>query len=285
MRQYKMNELFPSYEKGMLLGDSQSLLLHYVMKPITDTDGQEVEQSLYDFTQEYLQGFGDPATVYNYTILDDNFVTRYGDMLTVREYASKDAAIADIQDRSAACLMSHVNDLTRLYYALSLSYNPLYNKDATETDTQTGSITDTHSGTDDTEIKGKTQDSVASTDTGSRSGTSLSSVTVTEDVSKVPINNNNFYDKDRTETETPVMATDSTATNNVDYHNTTGYGHIITKGFNKTDSHRSYGNLGVTKSTDLLESEYMLRTKHAFWDYVYHLCMDPQIMRGVVLCE
>lgn len=288
-RQYKVSEIISEI---LNTGDC-NLLCDYsnydsafwtnVYPTILDDAGDEVTTNFMHDLFNYTAWVGTSTTFGR--MLDRAFGVKYGDLVTIHEYDNVTDAMAGLQELSTATILSKLPDLARLYYALSLQYNPLYNKDATETITQEGTIADAHTGDDDREIKGKTQDLTTNASTGARDGQGLDNAIVTEDASKVPYNNVNHYDTDRVETETPVMGSDSTSINNVDYHDTVQYNSDLTKTFDKTDTHRSYGNLGVTKSTDLLESEYQLRMQRGFWDYVYHLCLDKQLMRGVVLCE
>lgn len=290
-RQYRVSELLDYIKEGGLnriqyncLIGSDALLAAVInwVPTIKDTDGHPVDSALYSFVPHILDAYD--FYTYGY-FLDTRYVNEKGSMLTIRSYESIEDALEGVQEIACACMLGKIDDLTRLYYSLQLSYNPLYNKDATETITQIGTIADAHTGDDDRSIKGKTQDLTTNASTGARDGQGLDSAVVTEDASKVPYNNVNHYDTDRVKTETPVMGSDSNATNNVDYHDKTEYNSDLTKTFDKTDTHRSYGNLGVTKSTDLLEAEYQLRMQRGFWDYVYRLCLDKQFMRGVVLCE
>lgn len=288
-RQYKVTELLDYISAGgtdriqnnSLIGNDYLLtVVNNFIRPITDTNGETVDPSLYNFVSAILDTYNE------YTFghfLDVRYVNDNASKWTVKKYESVVDALEGVQEIACAHMLAKVDDLTRMYYALSLPYNPLYNKDATETHTETGTIKDTHDGEDSTRTLGTTQDATTHSDSGKRNGAILEAATTTEETQNAPYNDNDYYNTGKVKTETPVMGTDSSATNQVDYTNSTQYGHTIEKLYNKTDTDRSFGNLGVTKSTELLQSEYDTRAKLSFWNYLYKLCLDNQLVMGVEL--
>lgn len=288
-RRYKITELLDYMKQGgvermkknCLIGSDYLLaVVNNFIRPITDTDGVAVSTDLYNFIPRILDDFNDYTFGY---FLDTRYISDNVSKWTIRKYDSVEDALDGVQEIACAHMLAKVDDLTRMYYALSLPYNPLYNKDATETHTETGTIKDTHDGEDSTRTLGTTQDAKTHSDSGKRNGAVLETATVTEETQNAPYNDNDYYNTGKVKTETPVMGTDTSATNEVDYANSTQYGHTIEKLYNKTDTDRSFGNLGVTKSTELLQSEYETRAKMSFWKYLYKLCLDNQFMWGVEL--
>lgn len=288
-RPYRITELLDYMKQGglttiqsnCLIGNDELLtVVSNYIRPITDTDGAQVDESLYNFVPRILDSYN------NYTFgyfLDDRYANDNASKWTIRKYDSVEDALDSVQEIACAHMLGKIDDLTRIYYALSLPYNPLYNKDATETHTETGTIKDTHDGEDSTRTLGTTQDATTHSDSGKRNGAILETATVTEETQNAPYNDNDYYNTGKVKTETPVMGTDTSVTNEVDYSNSTQYGHTIEKLYNKTDTDRSFGNLGVTKSTELLQTEYDTRAKISFWNYLYRLCLDCQFVMGVEL--
>ena len=284
-RPYKLKELIAetSIDESVLSTSNYISVIRTIMKPITDTDGQTVDSELYDF-MEYFSESHDFGTIGH--ILDKSYETKYGDLVTVIEYGDVTEALTDIQERSSAVLLSKVDDLARLYYALNLSYNPLYNKDATETHTQTGSYEDANSGQDSTRTAGTVQDSTSKATTGKRDGEALLEYKTTEKESVSPDSDNQYYESRKNEIENDVSGTDSETKNEVDYTATTTNGKKVKRTYTDfTMTDRSFGNLGVTKSTDLLQAEYDTRMRYGFWNYVYDICLKDQFMWGVCLNE
>ena len=284
-RPYKLRELIEetSIDESILSTSDYLNIIQSAMKPITDTDGQEVDIELYDFISYFSDSHNWGI---NGHMLDKTYETKFGELFTIREYESVSEALFDIQERSSAVLLSKVDDLTRLYYALNLSYNPLYNKDATETHTQKGSYEDANSGKDSTRTAGTVQDSTDKVTTGKRDGEALLEYKTTEKESVAPDSNNQYYESRKNEIENDVSGTDSETKNEVDYTATTTNGKKVKRTYTDfTLTDRSFGNLGVTKSTDLLQAEYVTRMKYSFWSYVYDLCLKDQFMRGVCLNE
>lgn len=288
-RPYKITEILDYIKQGglatiqnnCLIGNEDLLtVLSNYIRPITDTDGTEVEESLYNFVPRILDSYNDYTFAY---FLDVRYANDNASKWTIKKYESVGEALEGVQEMACAHMFGKIDELSRMYYALSLPYNPLYNKDATETHTETGTIKDTHDGEDNTRTLGTTQDATTHSDSGKRNGAILETATVTEETQNAPYNDNDYYNTDKVKTETPVMGTDTHATNEVDYANSTQYGHTIEKLYNKTDTDRSFGNLGVTKSTELLQSEYDTRAKLSFWNYLYKLCLDTQLVMEVEL--
>lgn len=130
----------------------------------------------------------------------------------------------------------------RYYAAMAAQYNPIQNYDRTEltTDTHSGSVT--HSGTDSVTGSGNDSDVATGTDTDTTSRTGYDS--------------NTYQAAEKLE-----MGKNTTITHNKNSTDTTRYGHIITDTTGITRSSHISGNIGVTTSQQMLESELELIPK------------------------
>ena len=153
----------------------------------------------------------------------------------------------------------------RLNETFNAEYNPLYNVDAYETITEDRDLHGTR------DINGNTKGK----STTSNSGTTTENATTSEDGTTTQqvsgYNSEAFKNADKTIVvdETSVNGTTttnaSTETNddvsNVVDENTSDTGTITT-------TNRRYGNIGVTKSTDLVLSELEVRPKLNIYSYI-----------------
>lgn len=130
----------------------------------------------------------------------------------------------------------------RYYAAMAAQYNPIQNYDRTEltTDTHSGNVT--HSGTDSVQGSGNDSDVATGTDTDTTSRTGYDS--------------NTYQAAEKLE-----MGKNTTITHNHGIKDTTTYGHIITDTTGITRSSHISGNIGVTTSQQMLESELELIPK------------------------
>ena len=121
----------------------------------------------------------------------------------------------------------------RLAESFELEYNPLYNVDATEYTKETRDL--------------------KATEVGSNTGSTTANDTSTHKVA-------GFNDSSLTnaEQDTSDGSSSSTANSNI---NKTDKGDIITE-------HRRYGNIGVTKSTELMKSELDIRPQLNIYNFI-----------------
>lgn len=189
------------------------------------------------------------------------------------------------QDDVKAVLAVYMDSWARLYYALSLEYNPLYNVDGTtqitysaqsdsdvygarsesdiiaardrsdimgarsETDTIGQKETTNGARTDTTTDYSVSFDAGTEKETG-KSSDSVGSQTITEGAQSNGHTATTYTDRHTEESHTDTH----TANTYTDMHN---------KGTH-TETTLRQGNIGVTKSTELLESEYEFRKRNFF---------------------
>lgn len=225
-----------------------------------------IEGNTSNFITDYLN---------NHAMLDKGLVFQYGERL----FDYYDEITPDSFDNwveiSKSIVYKHLNEWARLYYALSLDYNPLYNVDGTEettygatkTTNKYGATSQTNAYADnETEINSAQKNT--SVTTGSRTNSSTDSSKTYPD---------NVLSETNSTSTTLGGATDSTT--QAGYKDTT-----INKAHNDTisttqhtdefdtishtDTLRRFGNIGVTKSQELINAEYQLRQK-SFWDMIF----------------
>lgn len=190
----------------------------------------------------------------NAEYLDKMFYARYASMKPILPDENIDAFFINWKSSIQAVLYFYLEAWARLYYALHLDYNPIYNVDG-ETSTRTQGKTEGLSGTDattynrDQHVKTETRGARGATDTNYE----VPFDTTTEkEVGKTVSSDDQYTD---TFTEQANIDTDSTAygkQNNVDY----------------TVTEVRKGNIGVTMTQQMLNSEFDLR-KRSFWDNVF----------------
>lgn len=166
----------------------------------------------------------------------------------------------DFKNLSTAYITGHLDDLHRLYYALNLKYNPIFNLDVKSTITKKGKDVD-ESGTTSTNKTG---------DLYNESGTDTN-------IFGEQIQNNKNVTNDSLE----LVDTDSTVLNS--HTDTTNYGKKTTTNLTDTTTHGRVnsidltdteirqGNQGVTMSQQMLEAEYRIRQKNFFDDLFYKI--------------
>lgn len=174
-----------------------------------------------------------------------------------------------------AIVSKHLKDWAHLYYGLSLDYNPLYNVDGTEV-TSYGATTNTnqYGATENTNQYGQTINTY-------KSGSKSTSTTTGERINSetafgMAYPDNARHEKAHTE-QNLGSGTDSsttqpyTDTNTIGQHTDTSssIAHTDTSsGAAHEDTVRRFGNIGITKSSDLILAEYELRKKN-FFDEIF----------------
>lgn len=225
--------------------------------------------------------------------LDTDYLTKYGDKWILGDFEDKEDALAFVQTSAQYAILSKAADLQRLFYALTIEYNPLYNKDVKDVKTVagvtnqkavSGTLEETgHTGTVADATTGEVENSSASTISGKEGANdSIDSFKVTTTNKRVPYNGSDEVETDKSEVVSDVSKTEEGKTNNVNYTTTRTYLNTDTKTANYTDTNSanytetltSQGNQGVTMSEQMVNAEYDLRIKRSFWSYVYALALD-----------
>lgn len=169
---------------------------------------------------------------------------------------------------------------SKLYETTILEYNPLYNVDAFEFEErkldQTGTNEHTKTGTDSSVRSGNETDAKAGKEANTRTGSEKLDIsgTDTEITSRTTYDSATFYDVEKKE-KTPTQREDETTYNNVkdetsftdrvdthtfnDVTDDTTYNTSDLDNRNLHDKEsiekRRYGNIGVTKSTELIRDQ------------------------------
>lgn len=219
----------------------------------------------------------------------------------------------EIQSRTSAILFKNREMYKRMFDAMTLSFNPLWNVDGTETTTRTlerdGTVTNAKTGKDTLKKTGTDTDTQSGTDTTTYSGretttrdgditkttsggyTDTKAVTTTDsntwlDSEKNTRNYNNSGEIENTQyanlTDSKVFANrqDSLQYGKVDtmLHNTQdeqSYASTNTETLDTVDTeritHERHGNIGVTKSTELIQSYW---DTARYMDFVNRVCLD-----------
>lgn len=179
-------------------------------------------------------------------------------------------------------IKSKYRQLEMLWQSYVADYNPLWNVDGVEgfisKDTHTGTDTNAHSGHDKTEY----EDNGSTTRSGNEVMAGSGNDTTTD--GNTTFNSSTFFDTDKSKTD--YGKTDTHTYNNVadtkdlDGYSDTTYNSTNTNTKNLQDDHIDLrirqGNIGVTKSTDLLESSTDLweNEKMDFYKYVVRMCVN-----------
>lgn len=196
--------------------------------------------------------------------LDRYFAKTYGNM--VWEGFEEDSLEEWNKDVAASFYMNLVS-WARMYYALSLSYNPLYNVDGTTEHIYSDhEIEDEFGERHTTFEKGSQENTLGNTETNSTQyETAYDSLTEKETGKS-------------TTTEEEVTNTDGERTDE-----TTDDSYTNTRTDKRhTETEIRQGNIGVTKSTELLESEFAFR-KMSFFKEVFKTLARDLGLRYTVL--
>lgn len=205
----------------------------------------------------------------NKTYLDRYFVHEYGKRLVDLESDTNADIIAEWKAEVASIETVYLENWARLWYALQEPYNPLYNVDGLTTYTYGEHVSDTEHGLQEHEYGQRTHTE------GAKSAT-LGSHTDTSTAYSVS------YD-DTTEKETGKQSDTIGAQTNTEeqYTNTEGAHTDKDKAFTDTDTSYEHtdtelrqGNIGVTKSTELLRDEIKLRGEFAFFKTVFQTMVE-----------
>ena len=194
--------------------------------------------------------------------LDRMFWLRYSSMKTIlpEDDITLDEFFLNWKDSVKSVFYFYLEGWARLYYALDIAYNPIWNYDGENTRTTKGKV-EGLSGSDtitDT-IAQKQKDLVYAQDTT----TSTSSEVPFDSIVEKEVGKNVDIRGSRTDSITDHNYVDTHATafgkkNEVDY----------------TETEIKHGNQGTTTTQQMLREEFELR-KQAFWDNVFRaICKE-----------
>ena len=199
-----------------------------------------------------------------------------------------------LSEVSEAITDVHLDSWARLYYALSLSYNPLYNVDGTTTrETTQRQRTDLFGAQSGTSVFGATSNTdnwgaVSKTDQYGNKSATLGAHTDTQTNSSVSFDSGTEKETGQTQnsygsqTNTEASYTDShselakmdthTGAARNDSHSENSYTDTHTdSAFTETETRQ--GNIGVTMSQQLLEAEWKFRQK-SFFETIINQMLD-----------
>lgn len=207
--------------------------------------------------------------------LDKGLVFQYGKRLFDYYDEITSDSFDNWKEISSSIVLKHLRDWAFLYYTITRDYNPLYNVDGTE-ETTYGPTKNTnkYGPTSQTNAYGEnvstynSAEKNTSTTIASRTNSSTDSKKAYPDNALEVTNSVSDTIGGGTDTSKQDEYID-TSTNNAhnDTISTTQHTDEV-ESIAHTDTLRRYGNIGVTKSSDLVSSEYTLRTK-SFWDIVF----------------
>lgn len=165
-------------------------------------------------------------------------------------------------------------------HALSIwnaTYNPIENYDRTETETINDTSTDTRSGSDQHSGTDTTTTTGTDTNTETHGGTTGKTNSTTRENEIAGFNSANYSDANQeTETGTETTTHGETVSNNgqTSGSETVAHGETITRSEEttaeneRTRNMRIHGNIGVTTSQQMLESEMEIGNKFWIYDYI-----------------
>ena len=233
-----------------------------------------------DNTSNFITDYQGNAASYNgYAML------RRGDQVIQIDEEDYPVAWNYLSEMAGYVTDAHLNEWARLYYALSLSYNPLYNVDGTTTrETTQRQRTDAYGAQSGSSTFGATSETdnwgaVSKTDQYGNKSATLGAHTDTQTTSSVSFDSgteketgqtqNAFAAQTNTEasytdthSELAKMDTHTGAARN-DSHSENAHSDTHTdSAFTETETRK--GNIGVTMSQQLLEAEWEFRKKSFF---------------------
>lgn len=273
MKTWKLKDLY----KG--LGTSSLLFDSFLTPFYPDIEGNES-----NFLTDY-------AT--SHAVFDKAFSHKFGERVIDLEADTLSDAITEFRGITSGVAMLNLSNWARLYYALSLDYNPLYNVDGLTTYTH-GATSETYTfgkdkttsqygATQDTVQYGATQDTTeygatsrtegANTDTDTNYAVSFDSAAEKE-TSKAVRENGSKTTTETLHTDTQSSIQHSDISSSLQHTDSTerdarSDGKTTTQ---YIDTELRQGNIGVTKSTELLRDAYELYTQtKGFWDTIFKI--------------
>lgn len=223
----------------------------------------------YHFMDEYTN---------NSIALDNHYIKLFGGLQIDEELiGSTDTQTkTNITNEIRYYIIAHKEQLNRLYDINNLEYNPLYNVDAVETTTygrtnktDTFGVHKTDNDFGSTQTDRTTQGYNVDTVLGETNVTTTNNVSGFNEGSLVEDNNTNTSSEEVLNRTTYNPQSEQLTTESFT-NTTTSNQHIDTY---VEDEHTvtldRRGNIGTTKSTDLVQSEFDVWSKIAFWDYLF----------------
>lgn len=273
MKTWKLKDLY----KG--LGTSSLLFDSFLTPFYPDIEGNES-----NFLTDY-------AT--SHAVFDKAFTHKFGERVIDLESDTLSDAITEFRGITSGVAMLNLSNWARLYYALSLDYNPLYNVDGLTTFTH-GAQSETYSyGKDKTTSQyGATQDTMqygATQDTTEYGATSDTIGTHTDTATNYAVSFDAATEKETGKTSNVIGSQTNTSLLHTDVassiqhsdissslqHTDTAERDARSDGKSTTqyvDTELRQGNIGVTKSTELLRDAYDLYTQtKGFWDTIFKI--------------
>ena len=290
MKQWKLKDIYKGLANNQVLLFDSAINTYY-----PDIEGNES-----NFLTDY-------ATLHGY--IDGEFAHKFGERVIDLEADTVSDAIIEFKGTTTGVCLLNLTNWARLYYALSLDYNPLYNVDGLTTYTH-GAQSETYSygkdkttaqygATQDTMQYGATQDTTqygATQDTTQYGATSdtLGEHTNTDTTYAVSFDAATEKETGKathlmgSQTNTSLQHSDvassiqhSDVASSIQHsdvassiqHTDTNERDARTDGkttLQYIDTELRQGNIGVTKSTELLADTYKLYTEHpGFWDTIF----------------
>lgn len=273
MKTWKLKDLY----KG--LGTSSLLFDSFLTPFYPDIEGNES-----NFLTDY-------AT--SHAVFDKAFTHKFGERVIDLESDTLSDAITEFRGITSGVTMLNLSNWARLYYALSLDYNPLYNVDGLTTYTH-GATSETYTfGKDKTTSQyGATQDTVqygATEDTTEYGATSKTEGAHLDTDTDYVMSYDSATEKEAgkqthdnaAKTTTELLHTDTQSSiqhsdiSSSLQHTDTSERDARSDGKTTTqyiDTELRQGNIGVTKSTELLKDTYALYTEtKGFWDTIFKI--------------
>lgn len=291
MKTWKLKDLYNGLESSSLLFDS-------FLTPFYPT----IEGNESNFLTDY-------AT--SHAVFDKAFTHKFGERVIDLESDTLSDAITEFRGITSGVAMLNLSNWARLYYALSLDYNPLYNVDGLTTFTH-GAQSETYSygkdkttsqygATQDTMQYGATQDTTqygATQDTTEYGATSRTEGAHLDTDTDYKMSYDSATEKEagkathdnaaktttellHTDTQSSIQHSDiSSSLQHSDIssslqHTDTNERDARSDGKSTTqyiDTELRQGNIGVTKSTELLRDAYDLYTQtKGFWDTIFKI--------------
>ena len=258
--------------------------------PVQLIDSEKINSASYPFMVEYLE---------NKLLYDRNFKKKYGNLILDNDLIglSNESTISNISDGVTEIISLNKNTLNRLYANISIEYNAINNYDRHETITERvdGSkenVLELLGNETDTNIIGNS--TITNVSGNSKITNSNGERSSTNENLKYTYDSDN-YNNDNKEINTISPSVDTTDidaktdTTNIDAKTDT-----ITKSFEnrknkntenyidfvKTTENTTSGNIGVTTSQQMLQSDIDLWKNYNFWKYLFELIAN-EISIGV----